>query len=224
MELSEFSLKIIFLFIPGIVSLLIIEKLSFHREYKLYQILIYSLILGFANYSFYYVLIELFNAIFQTCYSCMFFTTLINKSTQIDFWEILKVSFLSIVIGYLFSALINHKVLNKIGKLLRVTRKFGDLDVWSFIMNSKNVEWVVIRDFDTDLMYEGWIELFSDSTERDELLLRDVIVFKNSTGEIIYRTPGLYFPKKRENITIEFPGLEYSEFINRTNKMENKNE
>jgi hypothetical protein len=73
-------------------------------------------------------------------------------------------------------------------------------------------------------MYEGWVELFSDSTEQDELLLRDVVIFDNSTGKEIYKTPGLYFPKKRENITIELPELEYSEHINRPNKTENKNE
>jgi hypothetical protein len=223
MEISEFSLRIIFLFVPGIISLLIIEKLSFHKEYKLFQILIYSLIIGFANYSFYYAILKAVNCIFHKSHSCAFFNALINNSAKIDFGEIAVVSLLAVPTGYIITALINFKVLNKLGKFLRVTKKFGDLDVWSYIMNSKNIEWVIIRDHETGLMYEGWIELFSDSTEQDELLLRDVIVFNNSTGKELYKTPGLYFPKKRENITIEFPELEYSEFINRTNKKEHKN-
>src|SRR4030042_2194739 len=203
MEISEFSLRIIFLFVPGIISLLIIEKLSFHKEYRLFQILIYSLIIGFANYSFYYAILKAVNGIFRKGYSCAFFKALSDNSAKIDFGEIALVSLLAILTGYIFTSLINFKVLNKLGNFFRVTKKFGDLDVWSYIMNSKNIEWVIIRDHETDLMYEGWIELFSDSTEYDELLLRDVVVFNNSTGKEIYKTPGLYLPKRRENITIE---------------------
>jgi hypothetical protein len=224
MELSEFSLRIIFLFVPGIISLLVIEKLSFHKEYKVFQFLIYSLIIGFGNYSVYYAILKAVNPIIHKGYSCSFFSALADSSAKVDFGEIAMVSLLAIITGYVLTVLINFKVLNRLGRFLRVTKKFGDLDVWSFIMNSKNIEWVIVRDHETDLMYEGWVELFSDSTEEDELLLRDVIVFNNSTGEELYKTPGLYLPKKRENITIEFPELEYSDFISRSAKREHKNE
>jgi hypothetical protein len=164
------------------------------------------------------------NSVFRTCYNCLFFKALSDVSKSIDFWEILKVSLLSIATGYLVTALINHKILNKIAKFLRVSKKFGDLDVWSFIMNSKNIEWVIIRDIEVNLMYEGWVELFSDSTEEDELLLRDVRVFENSSGRELYQTPGLYLPRKREKITIEFPEMEYTNFIERITHKEQQTE
>jgi hypothetical protein len=210
--------------VPGIISLLIIEKLSFHKEYRLFQILIYSLILGFANYCFYYSILEGVNGIFHKDHPCTFFIALSDNSIKLDFGEIALVSLLALLTGYIVTALINLKILNRLGLFFRVTKKFGDLDVWSYVMNSKNTEWVVIRDQQRDLMYEGWVELFSDSTEQDELLLRDVIVFTNSTGKELYRTPGLYLPKRRENITIEFPGLKYTEFIDRPTQKERKND
>ena len=44
-------------------------------------------------------------------------------------------------------------------------------------MNSEIPEWIVIRDVENDLIFEGLVKVFSDSTEKDELFLRDVIVF-----------------------------------------------
>lgn len=88
-------------------------------------------------------------------------------------------------------------------------------------MNSQIPEWVIVRDIENDLMYEGWVQAFSDSTERDELFLRDVKVFTNKTADELYEIPGLYLPKSRENLTIEFPALKFSEFRKRRS---NKNQ
>jgi len=217
MEFSEFTLKIIFLFIPGIISYMIIDKLISHKEPKIFHILINSLILGFICYSFYYVLIQLINVLSKTNFECLFFNALLYEYTEINFSEIAIVTALSIPIGFLFAFLINNKILFRTANFLKVTKKFGDVDVWSYIMNSKNVEWIVVRDIENDLMYEGWVEAFSDSTETDELFLSDVIVFENSTGKELYKTPGLYLPKKRENLIMEFPSLKFSEYIKRPN-------
>jgi len=217
MEFSEFTFKIILLFIPGIISYIIIEKLISHREPKIFQTLANTLILGFVCYSFYYVLIQLINMFSKTNIECLFFKALLYEHTEINFGEIAIVAALSIPIGLLFAFLINYKILFRIANFLKVTKKFGDIDVWSYIMNSKNVEWIVVRDIENDLMYEGWVEAFSDSTETDELFLSDVIVFENSTGDELYKTPALYLPKKRENLIMEFPSLEFSEYIKRPN-------
>jgi len=45
MELSEFTFKIILIFVPGLISFLIIDKLTIHKEFKVHQIIINSLIL-----------------------------------------------------------------------------------------------------------------------------------------------------------------------------------
>jgi len=90
---------------------------------------------------------------------------------------------------------------------LNVSAKFGDIDVFSYIMNSQIPEWIVVRDIENNLMYEGWVEAFSDSTERDELFLRDVKVFNNKTAGELYDVPGVYIPKKRDNLVIEFRNL-----------------
>jgi hypothetical protein len=220
MEFSEFTLKIILLFLPGIVSFLIVDKLTNHKEFKLYQILIYSLLFGFFCYYFYYLLIIVWKILFKGEIYFSFFNALIDKESVLDFKEIAYVTMLSIFVGFISTAFINYKILNKFARKFKITKKFSDIDVWSYLMNSENTEWVVIRDIKNDLMYEGWIKAFSDSTEKDELFLQDVKVYKNSTAEELYMIPGLYLPVKRENLVIEFPGLEYTEFIKRPEKKE----
>ena len=146
MEFSEFTLKIILLFLPGIVSFLIVDKLTNHKEFKLYQILIYSLLFGFFCYYFYYLLIIVWKILFKGEIYFSFFNALIDKESVLDFKEIAYVTMLSIFVGFISTAFINYKILNKFARKFKITKKFSDIDVWSYLMNSENTEWVVIRD------------------------------------------------------------------------------
>lgn len=207
MTLSEFTLRIILIFLPGLIALIIVEQLTVHKEVKPYRFFIDSLILGFLCYLIYYPIsqVPFFNLNFY------FIRSLSDNKFPLDFTEIFIAIFLSIPLGFIISLLSNRKILHRFAQKLKITKKFGDLDVWSYIMNSEIPEWVVIRDIENDLMYQGWIQAYSDPPEKDELFLRDVKVFINSTAQELYNVPGLYFPRKRENITIEFPGMQFSE-------------
>ena len=218
MQISEFTFRIILIFIPGLITFIIVDNLTVHKEIKLHRMLFNSLIFGFICYFTYYLMaiIPCFNLKFS------FIEKLTDNSVTLDFKEILIATGLSLPIGFFFSFLINYKVLHRFAHRLRISNKFGDIDVWSYIMNSKMPEWVVIRDVDNDLMYEGWIRAFSDGTEENELFLRDVKVYKNSTGEELYKIPGLYLARKRENLIVEFPLLEYSEYKDSSNRKEGK--
>lgn len=221
MTLSEFSFRIILLFMPGIISFFIADKLTNHKEPPLYKILVLSLIYGFIAYLLYYVVfIIVINNIFDFAstkitvlnltnykFHFSFVSSLSDQKTSINFLEIMIVAGLSFPMGLLIAYCMNQKVLIKIAHKLKVTKKFGDTDVWSYIMNLDGTEWVVVRDLDYDLMYQGWVHAFSDGEEKDELFLRDVKVFKNSTGEELYNVQGLYVPRKREGLTIELQSI-----------------
>ena len=145
-----------------------------------------------------------------------------NNTININPKEIIIVTFISIPIGFIFSFLINHKYLFRFAHKMKISKKHGDIDVWSYLMNSDEdkIEWVVIRDVKNDLMYEGWVELFSDGTEPDEIFIRDVKIYKNSTCESMYDVPGLYLSRKKENLRIEFPLLNFTEKYPRPKKEE----
>jgi len=215
MDLSEFTLKIIFLFVPGLISFLMIDALTIHKELKLYQLLVGSLILGFANYLLYYVGGHALKVCLEVDFDFFFLQALANKAADLDHREIACVTGLAVPVGFVVSYAINHKMLHRLAHMLRISKKFGDVDVWSYIMNSRVPAWVVIRDVQHDLMYEGWIHAFSDSTGKDEVFLRDVKVFSNSTAEKLYEVPGMYLPRRREALTVEFPMLEFTDLIER---------
>ncbi len=214
MELSEFTFKIILLFIPGLISFVIFDALTSHPEKKLHRVLIESLLFGFLNYFVYFLYTEL--PFIDTQFS--FLDTLTIENATLNFAEILKVSGLSILIALIFSRISNRKFLYRISRKLRITGKHGYVDLWSYLIDSDIPNWVIIRYIENDLMYEGWVGGFSDSTEIDELFIRDVKVYQNSTGSLLYSTPGLYIPTKRENLTIEFPGLAFTAAIDREEK------
>jgi len=223
MEFSELALKIILLFLPGIVSLLIIDNLTNHKEYKLYEKAIYSLVYGFICYYLYYLLLIIYRFWFKVEIYFSFFNALTNNESVLDFNEIGYATIISIFVGFIFSAFVNYKIVNKIARKLKITKKYSEVDVWSYLMNSDKTEWVVIRDIKNDLMYEGWVRAFSESTEKDEIFLCDVKVFRNSIDKELYDIPGLYLPTKREDLIIEFPNLEFSELINRSKKRSKEN-
>jgi hypothetical protein len=63
------------------------------------------------------------------------------------------------------------------------------------------------RDHNLNLYYQGWVQAFSESHEENEILLRNVEVFKNDTGELIYSVPGMYITRNKSDLTLEFPVL-----------------
>tara|TARA_B100001245_G_scaffold173899_2_gene132317 strand:+ start:34374 stop:34610 length:237 start_codon:yes stop_codon:yes gene_type:complete len=70
-------------------------------------------------------------------------------------------------------------------------------------MNSDDVNWITVRDLENDLMYDGWIQAFSDNSKEAEVLLGDVRVYRNSSGELLYEVGSQYLSMDRSNIVIE---------------------
>ena len=58
-----------------------------------------------------------------------------SQSRGISPVAILAAMALAIALAFVLSAAKNHKLLNRAARLLKITRKFGDRDVWSYVMN-----------------------------------------------------------------------------------------
>lgn len=82
--------------------------------------------------------------------------------------------------------------------------------MWASIFNNlDNNAWLTIRDFENDLIYQGWPRKFSSDHEEKEILLENVDVFKNSTGEKLFSRENMYFNiKKDENFIMEIESCE----------------
>ena len=89
---------------------------------------------------------------------------------------------------------------------IKATKRYGSEDVWdyTFNLNSANVEYVHVRDFDQKLVYAGWVNAFSETDRLRELTLRDVQVY-DFEGALFYEVPRIYLARKPESVHIEFP-------------------
>jgi hypothetical protein len=63
------------------------------------------------------------------------------------------------------------------------------------------------------LVYDGWVEGFSDDCQNVELFLRDVDIYRNSTNEALYQVGALYITLPRDQIFIEFRGVPIDESL-----------
>jgi len=204
MEFSEFAFRIILVFIPGLIAFTIVNQLTNQKKQEIYEKATYALILGLFSYTAYYFFIKI--PWFKTDF--IFLEVLSDENAKLDFKEILKVSFVSVLLGFFVSYAINYKWLHNFAYKFNISTKFGDLNVWSYTMTSGISPWVVVRDLKYDLMYQGWIQAYPDTLEEETgLYLNDVVVFKNSTGEELYRTDGLFISRNKEELIFDFQRL-----------------
>lgn len=216
MSFSESTLYIMLVFLPGIIAYRIYDELAEHKEYKAYELVIHSFLFGFLSYLLYYIILKIIN-LFGGSLPFHFLNALTNESRKIDidFTEILIVSCFSVTVGLGFTAIDKYKLLHRIARRFRITNKHGELDTFSFLMNSNigNPPFVIIRDVESNRAYYGWIYCNSAGHEKNEFFLRDVLVFENSTARLIMTSPGIYLSKPKEKYVIEFPQLTYGDIM-----------
>lgn len=207
MTLNELTVRLLFLFLPGIVCSLIVAQLTTHRDLRPADHIIPSFIYGFLVYVIYSAVAAGWDTL--------------NWAGQLPRYELVPadvspargiapVSILvsiciAPVLAFALSAVKNHKLVNRTARAMRVTKKFGDRDVWSFLMNSESTDWVVVRDPEHGLYYLGQITAYSDEESTREILLRNTRVFDNVTGEQRYLAGDVYFSFAREGAILEIP-------------------
>lgn len=209
MQLSEFTLKLLFLFLPGVISRLIMEKLTVCEEKRHFYFILYSFVFGMLAYVTYFLILQILGIFLTIGTDVKFIECLFTKDSAIDNTEIFIVSSIAVILGFVLSFIKNEYFLYEFARKLGVTKRFAEIDVWGYINNSdeEDIRWVRIRDHKNDLCYEGWVDAFSDSVKDNELFIRDVKVFRNSSGNELYFVPGMYLSRNVDEITIEYHAL-----------------
>jgi hypothetical protein len=93
--------------------------------------------------------------------------------------------------------------INKIAKKLKISTKYGDENLFSFFLNSQNIDWIYVRDIQNNLTYQGRVVSFSENDGMQELVMSEVTVFKYETSEEFYSVPLIYLSKPSGNFIIE---------------------
>jgi hypothetical protein len=212
MEFTEFSLRLLLIFLPGIIFSYIVDSLTMHPPRDRFFFILKSFVSGSITYFIYFITL---NVLAKTSdkIACKlnFLTAIFDKNQSIDVQEICYVCISSVILACLFTYCVNYKLGNRIAQKLRLTRKFAEMDVWGYVCNLKEAEYATVRDIKNQLAYDGWIQAFSDNSREAEMFLRDVMVCDNNSGKVLYKVGGVYLAMNREDIAIELRGIPYTE-------------
>lgn len=205
MGLSEFTFRLILIFIPGIISFIIIDNLTTHRPTKLHHWVIYSLLLGILSYMPLYIIFSVVGAVLDVNMPVQFITSIIDTKAGINFSEIIFASIYAIFFGFTFTKIINDGSAFYYAQRLGLSDKFAELDAWDRFIKKFKPEWIRIRDIERNLLFQGVLQDTSDANDRDGIILTDVSVFSDDVGKFLYSTAAIYLPQKMESLLIELP-------------------
>lgn len=208
-------ITIIVILFPGIIAAIIFDKITTHSRWDAFKFSLYSLVLGIFCYSLLqagYFTKDIFvytsTEIEWTWLSI--WNHAIKSDSELSAKEIILAAIFSIPTALIASAIINHKIINKIATKLRVSQKFGDENLFSYYLNSKDVSWVYVRDEKEGITYQGLVVSFSESETYQELVLSDVSVFNSQDSVLMYEIPSIYICKKIGEFLIESVPKEYT--------------
>lgn len=208
MEISAFTLRLIILLLPGGLAALLVELLTAHKKWSAFQFVLYSVFLGgasyFAHQIYFYLKAAVWPFIIKQPVDARVLTVwpaLIDGNKSLNPLEIIVTCLVAVFIGFAVTGMIQHKILFRLAKLMRVSRKYGDESLYEYFLNQSEVQWVWVRSKARGLTYRGWVEIVSDQ----ELVLNNVTVYTYDTSEKCYEVPRLYMSLKEGDIVIEVP-------------------
>ncbi len=200
MEISELTLKLILLLIPGSIACIIYERLTIHKQWNSFKFITNAILFGAISYLIAQLIFSIRNP--DESFN-LFWENLPTKDIPYD--VIVKSSIISIFVGLAATGIDHYKLINRFGKLIRLTNKYGDENLYSYFLNAKDVEEVYVRDIENNLTYHGFVNSFSENDEIKELVLIDVVVYEYETSTELYKLDKIYLSKSKENLIIELP-------------------
>ena len=167
-----FFLQLVLLFIPGIVWERIDNRFGVNRPNTQFDILRRAFCFGLTSYIVLFLAAAMVNGAWHHWHpnrprlvhlSMVAFQKDAYTLDASSVWEIIAASVAALVLSIIWLYVTNNKIPVWIMQRIGATRRFGDEDVWDFTFNSKRaeVEYVHVRDFDNQLTYAGWVEVFS---------------------------------------------------------------
>jgi len=203
LNVSSLFFELALIFIPGFIWMKIHSRYGFKGDKTQFDLILNAFIFGVLSYAFLYIIYS------YKGWSLKLFELESDSKKLIQpeiFPEIIAAVIIAIVGGVLSLYVENHKLFTRFVQKIGATKTYGDEDVWDFVFNSSSraVNFVHFRDFEQRVTYAGLVEIFSESGQLREIVLREVAVY-DFEGAEMYRVPRLYLARDRNNIHIEFP-------------------
>ncbi len=210
MEISALTLKIIILLVPGALATTIFKRLTVrHSEQSDFMFVIISIMFGMFSYvvlQLIYYLIDIVKYLIWgniLVYEKIETFADLSNGNSIPFSEVLWASIISLVLGFLISKIDHSKAINNIARKLNISNKYGDENLYSYFLNSPDINWVYIRDIENSLTYLGAVESFSEALEHKEIVLGQVSVYTYPKSKKLYDIDRVYLVYPKDKLIIE---------------------
>jgi|GEM_PF-1644462 len=206
MEISSLVLRILILLLPGVVAALLFEKLTIHRPWSNFRFGIYTFLFGATAYLVLSTLAVGLSTLSslggcQLGFSVTFWDALLDDTKSVSFTEVGFSMLAAVPIALISSAAASRNVVNRLGFLLRATRKYGDEPL--FYAELASLDSPILRIWaEHGLVYEGRIRSLSKESGFNELAIEDVIVFDRGLNEL-YRLRMAFFSCDESKLVVE---------------------
>lgn len=180
MELSELTVKLIILFLPGIIATSIYQLFGNRNNLDNRSFFVLTIVNGF----FSYLLLELITK------QDFLFRFLLDTSLQPDFKCVFDSIIISLILGIIEVLLINYGLLYDIARKIKLTTKSGHETVWDEVFDNQNQgikNYVYVLNEKSNKLFAGTVKNYSMSKSgKIELLLDAVTVYdaKKRTQEL----------------------------------------
>jgi hypothetical protein len=203
LSVSTLFFELALIFMPGFIWMKIQKSYGAKGEVTQFDLILNAFIFGVVSYA-------ILGLIYWVIGAKLHILELKSSNDEFlptdVFPEIFYALLISVSGGIIFLYFENYKLLTKFVQFIGATRTYGDEDVWDFVFTSRtqSVNFVHFRDFEQRVVYAGYVDLFSESGDLRELVLRGVYVY-DFEGKEMYQVPRLYLARGRDKIHIEFP-------------------
>lgn len=217
--MNELVISVAVFLLPGILAAAIADKVTSHSprwgsfKYGMYSFvfgiicyIVLSFLIWVASYLQWFV-----NLVPLTTEGLSVWSFISDRSNNINLLEVLAATALSPLVAFSAAFAINHKLFNKMATKIRVSRKYGDENLYSFFLNSGDIDWVYVRDQKKGITYEVRVLSFSENDKIQELVLVNAKVYNYEDSDELYSVPSIYLSNTNSSFTIESVPIEYLE-------------
>ncbi|MAO90795.1 MAG: hypothetical protein CMM78_01295 [Rhodospirillaceae bacterium] len=204
MQIDQGLLQIALIFIPGLLWASIEKKYASKGMLSITWFVMRTFLFGVLSYAILIAIFLMFGIQSDLVTSS---ATQSDVIPNVHLQDAILATVVSFPSSILWLYIQNYKILTKLLQAIGATKTFGEEDLWDYIFNSANkgvVEYVHVRDFDKELVYSGWVMLFSETDKLRELHLKNVEV-SDFSGNTLYEMPWVYLAREPYDVTIEFP-------------------
>jgi hypothetical protein len=208
--MSELTLKLIVILVPGALAVFIYNRLTTHKEWSSFIFTTNAIILGF----FSYLCLQIFVNIpvlahniagkgTSKAYTLLQTFSLLSDSKLIPYREVFYSSVFSVLLAYLWSYINQRRFVNRLAQYLKISWKYGDENLYSHFLEASDTHIVYIRNPRLNLTYRGQVRSFAETETISEISLANVTVYSYDNSDVLYEVEKIYLSFNKADIIIE---------------------